>query len=144
MRFLRHVCGRRFSVEARRDASIGQASQLNVQKGEFAINLRFSGELDSRVYVIEGLVEVRGGVGGGRSRSQTRAAREVSLSDRTKDIIHVYANVFWLLDATLISERKGFIHGVEHPKFRDCYHDRESYRPRVLLRVVAAVEGEIC
>ena len=69
LRFLRHVCGRRFSVEARRDASIGKASQLNVQKGEFAIHFRFSGELDSRVYVIEGLVEFGGGVG--RSGSRT-------------------------------------------------------------------------
>ena len=67
------------------------------------------------MYVIEGLVEVSSGVGGARSWSQTRSAREVCLSDRSKDIIHLYANVLRLLDATFVGERKGLVHGVKQP-----------------------------
>ena len=104
MRFLCDVGGCRFPVKASGDASIGEASKLDVKESQFSVHFRFPRKLDPRVDVVEGLIEISRRVRGCGARAQSRASWEVGLPNGAENVIHIDAKVVRFLDATFISK----------------------------------------
>ena len=107
----------RFPVEAGRNASIWEPIEFNVEECQFTIVFLLAGKLDSRVDVVEGLVEVGGWIRSPCAWSKSGAARDAVFFDNAEDVVHVDADMFRFLDALLVRDFHGPVHSVKHPEF---------------------------